>query len=47
MLNPLRPYFLGIQDEARDALQEFYAQFTQGFDTSDLIDTKALLDEFG
>jgi hypothetical protein len=33
--------------EARDFLASTYAWFTEGFDTSDLIDAKALLEELG
>jgi predicted ATPase len=33
------------RDEARDTLNEIYAWFTEGFDTADLKDAKALLDE--
>jgi ATP/maltotriose-dependent transcriptional regulator MalT len=35
----------GHRDEARAMLAEIYNWFTEGFDTSDLKDTKALLDE--
>ncbi len=35
----------GRRDEARAMLVEIYGWFTEGFDTSDLIDAKALLDE--
>jgi hypothetical protein len=35
----------GKHDEARAMLAEIYAWFTEGFDTADLIDAKALLDE--
>ena len=31
--------------EARDLLTPFYGSFTEGFDTADLKDAKALLDE--
>ncbi|MGC1678407.1 MAG: adenylate/guanylate cyclase domain-containing protein [Candidatus Binataceae bacterium] len=34
------------RDEARSMLAEIYNWFTEGFDTSDLKDAKALLDEF-
>jgi len=34
----------GKRDEARDMLAEIYAWFTEGFDTADLKDAKALLD---
>ena len=33
------------RDEARTMLSEIYAWFTEGFDTADLKDAKALLDE--
>ena len=33
--------------EARDLLAPVYAWFTEGFDTQDLKDAKALLDELG
>jgi predicted ATPase len=35
----------GRRDEARSMLAEIYDWFTEGFDTADLKDTKALLDE--
>lgn len=35
----------GRRDEARAALAEIYGRFTEGFDTPDLKDAKALLDE--
>jgi hypothetical protein len=35
----------GRRDEARAMLAEIYNWFTEGFDTADLIDAKALLDE--
>src|SRR5262249_41637589 len=35
----------GRQGEARDLLAPLYAWFTEGFDTADLKDAKALLDE--
>jgi predicted ATPase len=35
----------GRRDEARDPLAEVYGWFTEGFDTADLKDAKALLDE--
>jgi predicted ATPase len=35
----------GNRDEARAMLAEIYGWFTEGFDTADLIDAKALLDE--
>jgi predicted ATPase len=35
----------GRRDEARAMLAEIYNWFTEGFDTPDLIDAKALLDE--
>jgi hypothetical protein len=33
--------------EARTMLADIYGWFTEGFDTADLIDAKALLDELG
>jgi predicted ATPase len=33
------------RDEARAILADIYNWFTEGFDTADLIDAKALLDE--
>jgi predicted ATPase len=36
----------GDRDEARTMLAEIYGWFTEGFDTADLKDAKALLDEF-
>lgn len=35
------------RDEARTILNEIYSWFTEGFDTADLKDAKALLDELG
>ena len=35
----------GRRDEARAMLAEIYGWFTEGFDTADLKDAKALLDE--
>ena len=35
----------GKADEARSILAEIYGWFTEGFDTADLKDAKALLDE--
>ena len=35
----------GRRDEARDLLAPVYGWFTEGFDTTDLKDAKALLDE--
>jgi len=35
----------GKRDEARDLLAPVYGWFTEGFDTPDLKDAKALLDE--
>ena len=35
----------GRRDEARKMLAEIYGWFTEGFDTADLKDAKALLDE--
>jgi predicted ATPase len=37
----------GKRDEARTMLAEIYVWFTEGFDTADLKDAKALLDELG
>jgi tetratricopeptide (TPR) repeat protein len=37
----------GRRDEARTMLAEIYGWFTEGFDTADLKDAKALLDELG
>ncbi len=37
----------GHRDEARAMLAEIYGWFTEGFDTLDLKDAKALLDELG
>jgi predicted ATPase len=37
----------GRRDEARSMLAEIYNWFTEGFDTADLQDAKALLDELG
>ena len=37
----------GRRDEARSILAEIYGWFTEGFDTADLKDAKALLDELG
>jgi hypothetical protein len=37
----------GQRDEARTMLAEIYNWFTEGFDTADLKDAKALLDELG
>ena len=37
----------GKRDEARAMLAEIYGWFTEGFDTPDLKDAKALLDELG
>ena len=37
----------GKRDEARAMLAEIYGWFTEGFDTGDLKDAKALLDELG
>ena len=36
----------GRRDEARTTLTDIYDWFTEGFDTADLKDAKALLDEF-
>jgi len=35
------------RDEARAMLADIYGWFTEGFDTADLIDAKALLEELG
>jgi len=35
----------GKKDEARDLLAPVYGWFTEGFDTRDLVEAKALLDE--
>jgi len=35
----------GRRDEARTMLADIYGWFTEGFDTADLKDAKALLDE--
>jgi predicted ATPase len=35
----------GNRDEARRMLAEIYGWFTEGFDTADLKEAKALLDE--
>jgi predicted ATPase len=37
----------GKRDEARAMLAEIYGWFTEGFDTADLKDAKALLDQWG
>jgi predicted ATPase len=37
----------GRRDEARTMLADIYDWFTEGFDTADLIDAKALLAELG
>jgi predicted ATPase len=37
----------GLRDEARRILAEIYSWFTEGFDTADLKDAKALLEELG
>ena len=37
----------GKHDEARAMLAEIYSWFTEGFDTADLKDAKALLDKLG
>ena len=37
----------GKSDEARVILAEIYNWFTEGFDTADLKEAKALLDELG
>ena len=35
----------GKGEEARDLLDGIYSWFTEGFDTPDLVDAKALLEE--
>jgi hypothetical protein len=35
------------RDEARATLAEIYGRFTEGFDSADLKDAKALLEELG
>jgi len=35
------------REEARTMLAEIYGWFSEGFDTADLIDAKALLEELG
>ena len=37
----------GRRAEARDLLAPVYSWFTEGFDTADLKEAKALLDELG
>jgi predicted ATPase len=37
----------GKRDEARELLAPVYGWFTEGFDTADLRDAKALLDQLG
>ena len=37
----------GRRSEARDLLAPVYGWFTEGFDTADLKEAKALLDELG
>jgi hypothetical protein len=37
----------GSRDEARTMLADIYGWFTEGFDTADLKDAKALLEELG
>jgi predicted ATPase len=37
----------GKRDEARELLAPVYGWFTEGFDTRDLKEAKALLDELG
>jgi hypothetical protein len=37
----------GERDEARAMLADIYNWFTEGFDTADLKDAKALLEELG
>jgi hypothetical protein len=47
---PMPPDFNGDQQgartQARDLLALIYGWFTEGFETADLKETKALLDEF-
>jgi len=38
-------FWLGKREEARDLLTPIYGWFTEGFDTLDLKEAKALLDE--
>jgi predicted ATPase len=38
---------LGRRDEARAMLADIYNWFTEGFDTADLTNAQALLDELG
>jgi predicted ATPase len=37
----------GRREEARTMLADIYNWFTEGFDTADLLDAKALLEELG
>jgi predicted ATPase len=37
----------GKKDEARQMLADIYGWFTEGFDTKDLQEAKALLEELG
>ncbi len=37
----------GHREEARTMLAEIYGWFSEGFDTADLVDAKALLGELG
>jgi predicted ATPase len=37
----------GRRDEARTMLAEIYSWFTEGFDTADLKDARALLEQLG
>ena len=37
----------GKKDEARQLLSEIYNWFTEGFDTKDLQEAKALMEELG
>ena len=37
----------GHREEARTVLAEIYGWFSEGFDTADLVDAKALLGELG
>jgi predicted ATPase len=39
-------YQQGKRDEARKLLGEVYGWFTEGFDTADLTEAKALLEEW-
>jgi hypothetical protein len=45
MADPSCLFEKGKRDEARTRLAGIYNWFTEGFDTADLIDAKALLNE--